>query len=179
MLIVGPLTRVGMDGAGTLQEVVAFMAFVGDLRRLVGQLTVILVHHENKGGAVSGAWEGAGDTLLHVEKRGHGRTDVHIQKARWASTPTTPRSVSLWTDGAGFRLRAERDYPTLMRALLSDGTPRTVKDIREALEASESKIKEAIGDHPETFVQVPKDENQALGRSATANLFRLADEGGE
>ena len=28
----------------------------------------VLIHHENKGGKVSGAWEGAGDTLLHVQR---------------------------------------------------------------------------------------------------------------
>jgi AAA domain len=180
VLLVGPLTRIGMNAGGTLQEVNAFMAFVKELRGLVDRpLTVILIHHENKGGTVSGAWEGASDTLLHCEKRGNGFTDVHVQKARWASASHDTTLRLAWTDGAGFMIRAERDYPELLRALLSDGTPRTVKEMKEALEAAESKIKEAIGDHPETFVQVPRDENRTFGRRADAKLFRLADEGGE
>ena len=75
-----------MDAAGTLQEVRDFMALVEELRRATERrLTVVLVHHENKGGQVSGAWEGAGDTLCHVQGQGHGRTRLFFQKARWAS----------------------------------------------------------------------------------------------
>ena len=62
----------------------AFMAWIKDLRaQLARPLTVSLAHHENKGGAVSGAWEGAGDTLVHVQDAGNGRTVMHVQKARW------------------------------------------------------------------------------------------------
>ena len=32
VLIAGPLTRIGMDAAGTLQEVAAFLALVADVR---------------------------------------------------------------------------------------------------------------------------------------------------
>ena len=86
VLIVGPLTRVGMNEAGTLQEVRAFMELVADLRRRsLRPLTVAIVHHEGKSGSVSGAWEGAGDTLLHVQAAGNGHTIMHVQKARWAS----------------------------------------------------------------------------------------------
>ena len=87
MLIAGPLARIGMREAGTLEEVVAFMGLVVDLRRLCGRpLAVVLIHHENKAGAVSGAWEGSGDTLLHVESAGNGHTVLHVQKARWGPT---------------------------------------------------------------------------------------------
>jgi hypothetical protein len=49
VLVVGPLVRIGMDSAGTLQEVIAFMQFIADVRAQCGRpLTVILVHHENK-----------------------------------------------------------------------------------------------------------------------------------
>jgi UDP-N-acetylmuramyl tripeptide synthase len=37
VLIVGPLTRVGMDAAGTLQEVAAFMRLLAEVRRECGR----------------------------------------------------------------------------------------------------------------------------------------------
>src|SRR5262249_2646954 len=84
--IVGPVTRSRMNEAGTLQEVRDFAALVAEVRRPAGRrITFLLVHHENKGGQVSGAGEGAGDTLLHVQAQGHGRTRLYVQKARWSS----------------------------------------------------------------------------------------------
>jgi hypothetical protein len=44
----------------------------------------MLGHHENKGGSVSGAWEGVGETLWHVQAQGHGHTRLFLQKLRWA-----------------------------------------------------------------------------------------------
>jgi hypothetical protein len=74
-----------MNEAGTLQQVRDFLKLVHAVRTKAGRrLAVILAHHENKGGTVSGAWEGSGDTLLHVEARGNGSTDLHVQKARWS-----------------------------------------------------------------------------------------------
>jgi len=83
VVIVGPLTRVGMDELGTLQEVREFMDRVAEFRAYTGRrLAVVLTHHENKGGAVSGAWEGVADTLLHATVPGRGRTKLYVQKAR-------------------------------------------------------------------------------------------------
>jgi hypothetical protein len=105
VIMVGPVTRAGMNEAGTLQEVRAFMDLVADVRRLARRhVTFVLVHHENKGGQVSGAWEGAGDTLLHVQGQGHGRTRVHVQKARWASEYHATSLQLVWTDAEGFEV---------------------------------------------------------------------------
>jgi hypothetical protein len=103
VLIAGPVTNIGMNEAGTLQEVRDFLRLVADLRGLSGRaLTVILIHHENKAGSISGAWEPAGDTLLHVMGQGHGRTRVFIQKARWASDHHAKTLNLIWTEGEGF-----------------------------------------------------------------------------
>jgi hypothetical protein len=111
VLIVGPLSRSGMNEAGTLQEVRDFARRVDELRELSGRrLTVVLIHHENKGGQVSGAWEGAGDTLLHVTGQGQGRTRLYVQKARWASSQHATTRVLTWTEGDGFALE---DAPEL------------------------------------------------------------------
>jgi AAA domain len=112
VLVIGPVTRTGMNEAGTLQEVRDFMGLVAELRERSGRpLAVVLVHHENKGGSVSGAWEGAGDTLLHVQGQGHGRTRLYVQKARWASVHHATTLQLRWTDGDGFELE-ERDEIT-------------------------------------------------------------------
>jgi hypothetical protein len=177
VLIIGPLSRIGMNAAGTLQEVTAFMAYVGDVRAQVGRpLTVIIVHHENKGGSVSGAWEGAGDTLFHCEKRGNGFTDVHIQKARHASESHDTTLHLAWTDGDGFRLKDEHDrdlYEAVLKILVS--RPLTVKDMKVPLAAGEDAIKAVIRDHPASFIKVPKEQNKALERNANAQLYRLAE----
>ncbi len=104
VVIVGPVTRSGMNEAGTLQEVRDFMHLVGKARELAGRpVTVVLIHHENKGGKVSGAWEGAGDTLFHVRAQGHGQTRLYVQKARWASAHHATTLHLTWTDGRASR----------------------------------------------------------------------------
>lgn len=110
-VIVGPVTRSGMNEAGTLQQVRDFMALVNDARRRAGRrVTFVLIHHENKGGQVSGAWEGSGDTLFHVQGQGHGRTRLFVQKARWSSNHHATALNLVWTDGDGFEVE---DKPEL------------------------------------------------------------------
>lgn len=105
VLFVGPLTRVGMNEHGTLQETRDFSALLADVRARAGRpITFILIHHQAKNGAVSGAWEGAGDTLLHVQGQGHGRTRLVIQKARWASGWHGKSMQLLWADGERFTI---------------------------------------------------------------------------
>jgi hypothetical protein len=175
VLIIGPLSRIGMNAAGTLQEVRAFMAYVAEVRAQAGRpLTVILVHHENKGGTVSGAWEGTGDTLLHNEKRGNGFTDVHVQKARNASKSHDTTLHLAWTPGDGFRLKDERDIHAEMLKLLADEKPRTVKEIFPPLECGEDKVKDAIRDHPSEYVLLTPVQAKAAGRRSDAKLYTLA-----
>ena len=157
VIIAGPLTRLGMDTAGTLQEVAAFMRLVDEVRQGSGRsLTPIIAHHENKGGAVSGAWEGAGDTLLHVQAAGNGHTVVFIAKARWASAHHHKTLKLAWTDGEGFELEGDRDYVAEVRALLTERTWLTAKEISEPTEkggigAAEKTIKTVLDEHPELF----------------------------
>jgi hypothetical protein len=128
VVIGGPVSRLGMDEAGTLQEVRDFMALVGDVRERSGRcVAVVLIHHENKGGKVSGAWEGAGDTLLHVQARGHGRLRLYVQKARWSSTHHATALELVWTEGEGFALaeaepeRPERVWDDIAAYVLAHG----------------------------------------------------------
>lgn len=121
VVIVGPVTRSGMNEAGTLQEVRDFTLHIADVRTRAGRpIAFVLVHHENKGGQVSGAWEGAGDTLFHVQGQGHGRTRLYIQKARWSSSHHGTSMQLTWTDGEGFTVTdtPERDDDTIADEIL-------------------------------------------------------------
>ena len=75
---------------------------------------MILIHHENKGGTVSGAWEGAGDTLLHATVHGRGKTKLHFQKTRWSSKWHKETLDLDWTEGEGFEATEEADRDLLV-----------------------------------------------------------------
>jgi hypothetical protein len=112
VVIVGPLTASGMEAAGTLQDVREFLNLVDQTRTLAGRrFANVLVHHENRGGKVSGAWEGAGDTLLHVLQQGHGRLRLYIQKARWSSDQHATTLQLAWAAGDGFVSEDEPPRP--------------------------------------------------------------------
>jgi hypothetical protein len=175
-IIAGPLVRIGMDAAGTLQEVVKFMRLVKEVRERTGRpLTVFLVHHENKGGQVSGAWEGAGDTLVHVGAAGNGRTILYIQKARWASA-SHHRTLKLeWTDGQGFAREDDRDTLAEVKELLADLKPRTSREIATELGVGRETVEKTINENPSEFVgPITDDEAKRLGRNANAKLWGLA-----
>jgi hypothetical protein len=112
VVIIGPLTASGMDLPGTLQETRAFAHLLAEVRAAAERPVVFgLVHHENRGGQVSGAWEAVGDLLLHVQGQGHGRTRLVFQKARWASRYHGTHLNLLWTEeGEGFTVE---DKPEL------------------------------------------------------------------
>ena len=177
VLIAGPLTRIGMDSAGTLQEVAAFLRLIQDVRAQSRPLTVGLIHHEGKNGTVSGAWEGSGDTLLHVEARGNGYTSVHVQKARWSSAHHNTTIELAWTDGEGFRLKEPRSLLDEIAALLSDGKWRIAKEIaapeeKGGIGANIDSVKTLLDEHPELFESRTGDDAQALGRSPKAIVWK-------
>ncbi len=79
------MARLGAEGGGTPKEIQAFVDLLELVRGDLGRpLAYELIHHENKAGDISGAWEGATDTLAHVQARGNGRTAIVWRKARWA-----------------------------------------------------------------------------------------------
>lgn len=113
LLIVGPLHRLGMEGGGTPDEVRAFVSLIEDVqRRAERPIFFLIVHHDNRAGQVSGAWEGVPDLLVHVTPQGNGRTRVYWQKARWSSLLHATAVNLTWTEGEGFaRAEAEPDRP--------------------------------------------------------------------
>lgn len=106
MLVVGPLISAGeFPLGGTPTEVARFEQHTKDLRRLIERpLAILLVHHENQAGRVSGAWGRFGDTHLHITALGNGKTRLHWAKARWASSLHKTTSVLRWADGETYTL---------------------------------------------------------------------------
>jgi hypothetical protein len=180
VIVAGPLSRLGMDAPGTLQEVAAFMRLVDDVRRRCGRrLTDVLVHHENKGGSVSGAWEGSGDTLLHVAGRGNGFTDVHVQKARWATTWHDTTLQLEWTPGESYRLKDERDLLAEVQKWLADNEWRTSREIARpqvngGIGASRDAVQALLIDRPDLFEQRTGEAAKEVGRHPNATVWRLA-----
>lgn len=111
-LLLGPVTRSGMNEAGTLQQVRDYVNLIGAIRDRSGRrVTLLLAHHENRRGQVSGAWEGAVDTLFHVQAQGHGQTRLFVQKARWSPAHHKQKLQLGWAEGESFEVLAaeERD----------------------------------------------------------------------
>jgi hypothetical protein len=152
VVIVGPLSASGMTGAGTLAEVREFMALVALVRELSERaVAIILIHHENKGGAVSGAWEGSGDTLFHVTGMGHGRTRLYVHKARWASSAHASTLSLTWTDGEGFAVETkdettDEDVAERLLAAISDNPGTSWTRVEEATPGVQAQRRRQIRD---------------------------------
>jgi hypothetical protein len=153
VVIVGPVTRSGMNAAGTLQEVRDFMLLVAEVRRLAGRrVTFVLIHHESKAGQVSGAWEGSGDTLIHVQGRGKEHTGVFFQKARWSSEHHATSLHLAWADGEGFTVeqREEISDDTIADELraavleLPGGSWRKIREKIRGGDADKAKVRDRL-----------------------------------
>lgn len=175
LVIAGPVTRSGMNEAGTLQQIREFMDLVAQVRKLASRpVTFLLVHHENKGGQVSGAWEGSGDTLLHVQGQGNGRTRLHVQKARWSSKYHATALNLIWADGESFVLDEARIRDLeqeLTEAFTSDNRWRTARESAGLIGANQDHVRDSLATLVErgifTFQIGP------AGRKANAKCWQL------
>jgi hypothetical protein len=105
VVIAGPVARLGAEGGGTPQEIQAFVDLLELVRAdLERPLAYELIHHENKSGEVSGAWEGATDTLAHVQARGNGHTAIVWSKTRWANDLQGRTWKLNWLGGEGYEV---------------------------------------------------------------------------
>jgi hypothetical protein len=105
-----------MSGGGTPDEINTFVGFITAVRQLVRKpLAVWLVHHENRAGQISGAWERVPDTLVHVTPRGNGHTRIYWQKVRWSSQLHATTTHLSWADGEGFVLEEAPELATTER----------------------------------------------------------------
>jgi AAA domain len=169
ILVLGPLVSAGeFPTGGTPDEIRRFEEHVADLRRLVERpFALLLIHHENRAGQPSGAWERFPDTLLHVTPQGNGRTRAFWQKARWASSLHGTSTTLLWADGESFMVEAKPEL--------------TEESMREALLAavlanpggSWTKIRDARDSDGEKLVRGNLTELQALRDALLAERILL------
>ena len=181
LVVMGPLVTLGMVGGGTPDEIMAFENCLAETRDLAQDHPFAwwIVHHENKSGDVSGAWERVPDVLCHVQGRGHGRTHLTWRKARWSSTLHGTSVDLTWADGHGYSLAEappERDlYAELPGAMPGDGSWSTGKELAQLIGAREESVRE---------VAAALAESGALeyavgppGRHHSARCWRLAGTG--
>lgn len=135
----GPVNSLGIQGGGTPEEVAAFKLCIELIRqKLPRPLAVILAHHENKSGDVSGAWEGVPDTLAHVRNDGNGHTTVRWQKVRWGPDLHGKTWKLLWRPGETFELEekaelTDDEVADAMTAYIADHPGTKWRPVREAL----------------------------------------------
>jgi hypothetical protein len=105
VLIAGPIVSLGMVGGGTPDEVSAFEAHLGALRALLERpLLVVLIHHQNVRGQISGAWDRVPDTLIRMVSTGNKGTRLTWQKTRDSSTLHGTAWKLKWAEGMTFEL---------------------------------------------------------------------------
>jgi hypothetical protein len=110
VVIVGPLNRVGMNEAGTLQEVRDFSELINETRRLAERLVaVLLVHHENKGGKVSAPGRAPATPSSMCRPKAATARPASISRRPDGRPPTTPqRSTSAGQTAKGSSSRRAR-----------------------------------------------------------------------
>jgi hypothetical protein len=97
VLVAGPIRRLGLEGGGTPAETVAVMRLLDNVREAAARpIAIALVHHENKGGDISGAFEAEFDTVVHVKADGRDRTALYFRKSRWSSRIHRARTTLAW-----------------------------------------------------------------------------------
>ena len=138
LVVVGPLVSAGeFPNGGTPEEIKHFETHVRHLRDLADRpFAIVLVHHENRAGQVSGAWERLPDTLMHITALGNGRTRIRWAKARWASDLHDTSTHLIWADGETYTVERK---PEVTEDTMADDV---LTAVRENPGASWTKIRD-------------------------------------
>jgi hypothetical protein len=185
LVVMGPLVTLGMIGGGTPDEVSDFERLLLTTRQLVARpFGLWVVHHENKAGDVSGAWERVPDALCHVQAQGNGHTKVTWRKARW-SDRDHGRTMNLhWVvESRSFTVAEEVSYDLYAEVedlFRTDDEWRTVTEVSKAIGRNKARCSQVLKD----LIARPRsdyDQRPLLvyrkGREGapTAQLYRLFD----
>jgi len=196
LVVMGPLVTLGMVGGGTPDEVSDFERLIVTTRQLVARpFGLWVVHHENKAGDVSGAWERVPDALMHVQAQGNGHTKVHWRKARWSDRDHGRTMNLTWVvESRSFAIQEQRAvdiYAEIEAVFRDDDRWRTATEVAAAMkERSEDgrgrnldRVRAALRDlagldkdgrpRPDAGLTLLANAHGPLGRSATANCYRL------
>lgn len=149
LLMVGPLASLGARGTGTPDDINEFDRLIRDLREQTERRFALwIVHHENKAGDVSGAWERYPDSLVHIQARGNGRTHIQWRKVRWSSTLHGTGMELLWREGHSFELevKPERDRRAELLEKMSDGDWRTATTLGIEIDTRRDTVKDILSE---------------------------------
>jgi hypothetical protein len=176
VVTMGPLASIGAKGGGTPDDINEFGELVTSLRSLCRRpFALWIVHHENKAGKVSGAWERVPDTLVHVQAQGNGRTRIHWQKVRWSSELHDAAWNLTW-DGTGGFLREEsaktRDYGGELLEAFQDGKWHPLTQAAERIGAHPNKVRPILSALVESGVLAYAEGPQ--GFKGNAKCYRLS-----
>jgi len=146
LLVANPLGRLGMAGVGTPEEV---QAFVG-LLRAVGMgddLAVLLLHHPNKQGQLSGAWDRDPDLILRLSSDPYKRrTTLRFAKTRWGDGGRAPLPL-LWLppdSGVGYTVVAQGSVQA-RAASRADKRAAVLAFVREHPRKSSLAVEDGVG----------------------------------
>jgi hypothetical protein len=90
-------------------------------------IAIVLVHHENKGGDISGAFEAEFDTVIHVKPDGRFRTQLYFRKSRWSSRIHRSRATLAWV--------TERDTFDVVETDIDVDQTAAAQDVRHKVKA--------------------------------------------
>jgi hypothetical protein len=184
-----PLDSLGIEGVGSPEDTRRFLELMkrtGLNRTCAWWLNTHPRKEETKEALneISGAWGGKPDSVLLLRMLKDDRTQVRFPKLRWAKRGKRPAILlgfDAETEGfhyLGEESEEERDYVAEIRALLSDGKWRIVKEIAATenaggIGANADRVKAELEQHPELFEARTGAEAKALGRSARATVWGL------
>lgn len=164
VLIAGPVRRLGLEGGGTPAETVAYMQLLDRVRAAAGRpLAIANVHHENKGGDISGAFEAEFDGVIHVKADGRDRTQLVFRKSRWSSKIHRSRMTLGW-------VRASEGFGVLESDL--DGPSPAEARTGEELGALEWIIQYVTDEHARTGAGVARGKVETAYHEAHGNRGR-------
>jgi hypothetical protein len=180
LVILGPLRSLGMEGHGTLFDVEAFASKIADVRERAGvPVSSLVLHHENRAGNVSGVWEGAVETLLQAQGRGHGKARLVFEKCRWASAYHATGLDLAWRDPFSFEVidKPAPTSPVEMDALIVDAVGRLPGAAWKALENSLPGTRAQRLDARDRLLTEGRIVNLAKGENGTAAVLRRIEDG--
>lgn len=178
LVVMGPLVTLGMVGGGTPDEVQDFERLIVTTRQLVARpFGLWIVHHENKAGDVSGAWERVPDALMHVTAQGNGHTRVVFRKARW-SDRDHGRSMDLsWVvESRSFALNEKPTYDVhaeILTAFIHADGWRTAKEVSGIIGRNEARTRQALHDLVDRGELRFTNDRRVHMRGSTAHCWRL------
>ncbi len=182
-LVVGdPLDSCGLDGVGSPENTLAFVALARDAG-LHRDVAFWFLHHprkekaEDELDALSGAWGGRPDTAMMLSVLAGDRSRLAMPKARWMSHGKGPTLIlGFDSETEAFERLAEegieRDYIEEISELLADGKWRTVDELTKkdgGIGARRENVKDSLLD--ERFTCKSGGE---VGRHPNAKVWGLS-----